>query len=217
MNYLIEGNIDFFSEINDLSENEDNSDNNNNICLINKSALTENYITLHCKHKFNYLPLYKEIFSQKHKNNSRNNTKRLAPYQIICPYCRTIQNRLIPYIPIYDNVQKIFGVNTPDSVVMVHKLCNHKFISGKNKDTYCNKKGFESKYGDICSTHYKQLENKAIKQNLKENNNNLEWTDEMELFSKKHTINQIKEKLKENKLKLSGVKRELILRLFYKN
>ena len=39
MNYLIEGNIDFFSEINDLSENKDNSDNNN-ICLINKSPLT---------------------------------------------------------------------------------------------------------------------------------------------------------------------------------
>ena len=57
MNYIIENNIDFFSEIN--NENNNNNDNNEDMCLINGEKLNENFITLNCKHKFNYYPLYK--------------------------------------------------------------------------------------------------------------------------------------------------------------
>ena len=49
MNYIIENNIDFFSEINNLNNNDKNEDT----CLITGEKLSENFITLNCKHKFN--------------------------------------------------------------------------------------------------------------------------------------------------------------------
>ena len=33
-----------------------------NICLISKEPLHPNHITLVCNHKFNYIPIYKEVF-----------------------------------------------------------------------------------------------------------------------------------------------------------
>ena len=81
MKYLLECNIDFFSELNKDDSNIDNDnsnhgfdssnnkyDINSNKCLIYHHELTDNYITLKCGHSFNYVPLYKEVFSQKKKD-----------------------------------------------------------------------------------------------------------------------------------------------------
>ena len=59
MNYIIENNINFFDELKkELSiENNKHLDTNDNICLISNEILKDNFITLSCNHKFNYLPL----------------------------------------------------------------------------------------------------------------------------------------------------------------
>jgi hypothetical protein len=41
-----------------------------NICLISKEKLHPNHITLTCNHKFNYIPIYKEVLYQKTKSNT---------------------------------------------------------------------------------------------------------------------------------------------------
>ena len=50
MNYIIEDNINFFSELkkelNDSSNKETKSEKNEDICLITHQPLSENYITL---------------------------------------------------------------------------------------------------------------------------------------------------------------------------
>ena len=61
---IIEGNINFYDELY-KTLNED-SDDENNLCQITGLPLETNAITLECKHKFNYEPLYKEIYKQKY-------------------------------------------------------------------------------------------------------------------------------------------------------
>lgn len=235
MNYLIENNIDFFAELNknDNSDSDseielihnnsdslnnsnsfNNSHSNNNInsnkCLIYHDKLTDNYITLECGHSFNYLPLYKEIINQKNRYFSKSSIK-LKFNEIFCPYCRKKHNYLLPYIPIYKDVIRIKGVNSPDIYCMKYKKCNYTFKNGKNKGLKCNCNAFITKFGILCNKHY----NNCIKiESNKQNDINIIWTTEMEQFSKKYTIPKIKEILKQRKLKLSGNKKTLILRLF---
>ena len=61
MNYIIEDNIDFFNELN-KNDIEVNSDNK---CLITNEILMNDFVELKCKHKFNYYPLFMDIFNQK--------------------------------------------------------------------------------------------------------------------------------------------------------
>lgn len=78
-------------------------------CLITHEPLDSNHIKLNCGHEFNYLPLFKYLVNFK-KLFNRDEHKRLTSQQVICPYCRTIQNSLIPYIEI-PGVKKVHGVN----------------------------------------------------------------------------------------------------------
>ena len=61
MNYIIEGDIDFWNELNDDSEDVNKIEK----CLLTNSPLSRNYIKLPCGHKFNYKPLYNEIIHSK--------------------------------------------------------------------------------------------------------------------------------------------------------
>ena len=58
--YIIEGNINFQDEL--YKSLDEESDNEEEFCLISGLPLKEKYITLECNHKFNYESLYKEIF-----------------------------------------------------------------------------------------------------------------------------------------------------------
>ena len=51
--YEIEGNIDFYKELDKINENDDKI-LNDNICLITNQPLGEFCVTLKCKHSFNY-------------------------------------------------------------------------------------------------------------------------------------------------------------------
>ena len=114
--YIIEDNIDFYKELN-CSSTETNSNNTDydNICLISNEILCDKYVTMECGHKFNYIPLYKDLFKQKYYTNVLEDIK-LKMNQIRCPYCRNVTTSLIPF---YENfvimkdikVRKILGVN----------------------------------------------------------------------------------------------------------
>ena len=82
------------------------------ICLISKESLQEQHISLECGHKFNYIPLYNEIIYQIRKVNILD-TNILSTNQLKCPYCRHINNLLLPYQEL-DGVYKLYGVNSPD-------------------------------------------------------------------------------------------------------
>ena len=64
--YIIEGNIDFYKGL--LEDDNNNQDEDNN-CLITNLPLSDKFVTLSCGHKFNYVPLYNDIFNHKQKFN----------------------------------------------------------------------------------------------------------------------------------------------------
>jgi len=103
-----------------------NCDDYENYCLITKEKLHPNHITLSCNHKFNYIPIYKEISYQKNKNNTSFEITKLLQSEIKCPYCRRITNMLIPYIP-YPSVKQIKYVNSPEELCMPATKCQHVF------------------------------------------------------------------------------------------
>lgn len=111
--YNIEGGIDFYAELYkslDINEDEDKNDDNKNICLITNQKLTDNYVTMKCGHKFNYVPLYNDLLNHKQKFNFMEGSNKLHTNQIRCPYCRKKQDELLPY---YEELglKKINGVN----------------------------------------------------------------------------------------------------------
>lgn len=109
--YKIEGNLNFYDELY-KSLDENNALDEKDLCLITNTPLTENYVTLECNHKFNYVAIYNDILNHKKKFNSLE-AKHLKTGQIRCPYCRNIQNNLLPYYNI-SGIKKCSGVNWVD-------------------------------------------------------------------------------------------------------
>lgn len=114
------------------------------ICNISGEKLHELHIKLICGHTFNYEPIFHEVKNQKH-NKSYYNTLKLKVNQIQCPYCRNVQDKLLPRI----NEEKSYGVNYPEPYTMKPHKCKYVFSSGKRKNTSCDKLCF----GDYCKTH----------------------------------------------------------------
>ena len=112
--YIIEGGIDFYSELYkslDIEENINKIEADNNICLISNLPLTDKYIKLNCGHKFNYEPLFKDLVNHKSKfNNLEATSGRLNKNEIRCPYCRSKQSEILPYYKEL-GLSKISGVN----------------------------------------------------------------------------------------------------------
>ena len=67
--YEIEGGLDFFKELKQMKSAEKNTVNaqvdNVDRCRITDEKLRKDHITLKCGHKFNYVPLFKEVIFQK--------------------------------------------------------------------------------------------------------------------------------------------------------
>lgn len=154
MKNILEWKNDFFQELNSIDEKkniENNSEDNK--CLITNTELTTNYIELPCSHKFNYMPLYKEVLNQKKRNNRTLDVVHLRIHQMKCPYCRTIFDNLLPYIQM-DGVEKCRGVNAPIKYSMFLSKCKYVFKSGKNKGNACNK---DCNFG-YCNQHQKIID-----------------------------------------------------------
>ena len=208
MNYIIENNIDFFSELNkEISNNKTDE-----ICLLTHQQLEENYITLSCGHNFNYIPIYNEVCNQKKDNYLE--TTYLLVNQIKCPYCRSITNKLLPYIEHKDVVYRR-GVNYPLRYCMA--LYNCQWMKyGKKEQCLCNKGAFKSEYGIFCSRHFNLCKNKQIKQ-LKKQQIESVWTPGYEKINKNYNVSQLRQILRDNKKQykiiISGNKKELIHRI----
>ena len=133
---------------------------NENICLISKEPLHPNHITLTCNHKFNYIPIYKEVLYQKTKSNTLYEVTKLNPNQLKCPYCRTITNKLLPFIP-YPSVKLAKNIHSSDHNCIPATKCSH-IIKKRDGDTYCETKChknalyYEAENLLFCPTHYKQ-------------------------------------------------------------
>ena len=158
--YIIEGNIDFYEELyksigqepkepketkepKEIKEgieqrNKTGEDDQEEpfLCLISNMPLTENFVKMNCGHKFNYIPLYNDILNHKKKFNIMEH-QSLKNIEIRCPYCRKVQQELLPYHK-YPGVKEVHGVNYFDPTVVLKNqcaCCNHytnmTFIIGK--------------------------------------------------------------------------------------
>ena len=160
--YVIEGDddaecenceYDFFNKLKCMTQNKcvgdesiHDTDTDNN-CLLTKEALNDIHVTLNCGHKFNYIPLYKEVVIQKTSagmtTNGYYNSCTLRLNEMKCPYCRRVQDKLLPFLN-YDNIKRLRGVNGPESVCMKTRMCEH-IETANNK-----KKNTKKKISDSC-------------------------------------------------------------------
>ena len=205
MNYTIDCNINFYDELM-KPDLEDNSDENN--CLITDKPLTDNYITLQCNHSFNYHAIYKEAINQKTKYNPNEITK-LKMNELKCPYCRQVTPNILPYVPSIDSVCKIIGVTIPVKYSLTHKKCSWVFKSGKNNGNVCGSHGFTSEHGDYCDKHWNSM-------SKTKNIESIEWTDKMQELYNTNNMSQMRELLRNSNMKVSGNKRELVIRIISK-
>jgi hypothetical protein len=106
----------------DQDEDKDGDKELKERCLISGEVLDNNYITLQCNHKFNFLELYNEVIEQKTKKLLDNSKLRLN--EIKCPYCRTITSNILPYFKYYD-IKIIKGVNHPPDLSIKLYECTH--------------------------------------------------------------------------------------------
>lgn len=159
-------NIDeFYKALNNIIQN-DNDKNNEKCCLISNEPLIKPHITLICNHSFNYNDIFYEIKNQKKNGSSSyNEITRLKIFQIKCPYCRNVQDGLLPYFKHLD-LPKIKGVNSPDRFIYKPDKCSYIFKSGKKKNTCCNKPCYK-KY---CNAHKIIMERKNKKNGQKSHN-----------------------------------------------
>lgn len=146
--------IDFFK--NELN-NDESSLKEETYCLISHEIKDKTYIKLECGHGFNYKNIYNEVLNQKCYMNIKSlNDMKLSINQLKCPYCRNIQNTILPPI---DGFELLNGVNTPYKYVMLQNNCKYVFKRGIKKNLECN-----IKCHDIyCKKHAKIMNNKIIK------------------------------------------------------
>ncbi len=173
-NYIVDGDVDrvieddFFNQLKSMlnqNEHEDKHDNGDIIsdlqeddnCLLTKEPLHSVYIKLSCGHKFNYVPLYREVIVQKTIGMSPNGyytSHSLKRNEIKCPYCRNIQDKLLPYLEC-DGVKKIYGVNYPIKLSMTSQPCMYSATSKKGKISTCKQCAIECYNGTyVCKKHY---------------------------------------------------------------
>ena len=145
--------MNFYELLNDELDTSKNDD----ICLITQEDLQDNYITLKCAHKFNYLPLYNEVVKQKTTPFSLE-TIKVKVNEIKCPYCRTITPNIMPFIDI-SGVKLIKGVNYPKKYCLMIHTCEWTYKFGKNKGNCCNKPAIKTAHGVLCKMHINKYSN----------------------------------------------------------
>ena len=213
MKYNIEGNIDFFSELYKSLDDEDNQnkiESDNNLCLITNQPLTDKFVELNCSHKFNYIPLFNDIYNHKKKfNNMEGTATSLNVNEIRCPYCRKKQLGVLPYyselistktvgVNFYDTTveqTKSNSYNNPYSFgkcefIMPPSITNLNTVNGCCHNTYVTKMSYDNK--TYCWSH-NRLMSKKFEKEKKEN--------EKEAQKKLKQEAKQKEKDEKNKIK----------------
>jgi len=147
--------FDFNAELEKLiTENHDignNALNHDKECLISKEDLDDTSIKLECGHTFNYEPLYNEVVKQKTRPHPSEIIK-LRVNQIKCPYCRNIQNKVLPHAKSL-NLKKVTGVNAPAKWQMLNDRCCYSNNNKRSK--YFNSSCNQACWGKYCLKHSK--------------------------------------------------------------
>ncbi len=163
--YTIEGNINFHDELYKLLDEE--SDNEDELCQITGLPLKDKFVTLECKHNFNYDALYKEIYKQKYefktydihtlqKKDLLKFRDSKLDYFIKCPYCRNLQFTVLPY---YEELglKEIYGINSLDknlpNTIIMHNGETHYSSQPYygDADYTFNMYGMTFKFGTCCN------------------------------------------------------------------
>jgi hypothetical protein len=195
-----------------VDSNEDT--NEKTICLITKEKLQDNFITLDCGHRFNYLALYHELLKQK-TNTNLLEIVSIKINETKCPYCRQITPKILPFIDI-SGVKVIKGVTSPKTFAMKLNDCEWIFLNGKKKGTQCKCSAIKTNIGTYCKLHETIVSKPKSKPKPKPNPNveaTSATTEELITICKKYPIPLLKFFLKSLNLKVSGNKSQLIERL----
>ena len=156
-NYTIEGGMNFYEELYKmLDEDSPNNEQSEELCLITNQPLTENYVTLECNHKFNYMPLFNDIRNHKKKFNTLESHK-LSSSEIRCPYCRNKQKKLLPYYESMGSSMKVTGVNSmpePPPGYQVGTCCYYPPENNQSQFCSSNVILLDLNNKTYCSNHY---------------------------------------------------------------
>ena len=167
-NYIIHGDgdgdteFDFFAQLkNMLSHSEaEASENEDNCCLLTKEPLQHIHIVLACGHKFNYVPIYREVIAQKTVGLSSTGyytSHSLKRNEIKCPYCRNVQDKLLPYLE-FEGVKKMVNVNHPAKMLMTSQPCMYsENVKSKKSKKNASCKGCAINCHNgiyVCKKHY---------------------------------------------------------------
>jgi hypothetical protein len=207
-NYIIEDDFDFWSEVNADVDNE------NTLCMLTKTPLSDNHVTLPCGHKFNYIGLVKESTSSRVRRKYRSINFVPSGYTK-CPYCRKHHRGLILWIPDHD-VTHIDGVTTMAKNALPMQQCSYIKKCGKTKGEQCNScLAYKSKYGVYCRTHLSRIMT-AEEQSIKKQELKVKRTSELAALEQhirntrpellKRKVSELKAVLKANNLPVSGTK-----------
>ena len=217
MKYNIEGNIDFFAELYKSLDDEDNQNKtaeDDNLCLITNQPLTEKYVELNCSHKFNYIPLYNDIYNHKKKyNNMEGSISSLKVNEIRCPYCRKKQVGVLPY---YSELitTKTNGVNFYDDTILQNSNKTNTYCFGKCEfivsqstnvsctSTYVTKSACDNK--TYCYYHNKNIIKKFEKEKKEKEK---EAQKKAKEEAKQKAKEEAKQKAKEEKNKIKEAKK----------
>jgi hypothetical protein len=141
--YILEDDIDFYKMLSSSDGDVNNDDND--LCMISKTKLDETMIVLDCNHKFNYIPLMKDMYTRLYLSHDVKCMNRI-PYRkntIECPYCRHKNPYILPFDENIYNI-KIYGLNTSDIQYIIQECfasfseikkcsvedCDHYYYSG---------------------------------------------------------------------------------------
>ena len=160
--YTIEGDVDFFSELNNLKTEEEPT-NDDNICLITYEPLSDRYIKMNCGHTFNYVPLFNDLLNHKNyqekqdqekQNQKKQNQQKpknkikIGQPKIRCPYCRKTTTKLLPCYEGFHASEITVDNSIP--------LCKEIIKTGPKKGLCC---GIKSVENNLCKRHYKKINN----------------------------------------------------------
>ena len=160
INYKLAENINFYDELYKSLDDDESDIDETNLCQITGLELKDRFVTLNCKHVFNYDAIYTEICKQKFEFKTYTSEslssaelkvwrQRGYDYFIRCPYCRSIQYDLLPYYDDMPHIQK-YGVNTNDVEYRVIDKSSHITNNVYNSGNYTYKVyGYTFKKG-IC-------------------------------------------------------------------
>lgn len=142
--------VDFFAALKNLKSSPSQAETSDKeVCLITHTPLDAFHVKLVCGHKFNYVPLYQEVLRQKGRIGTigmNHYYEKIGMNQIKCPYCRGMNNSLLPFIgnnphPI---IKRLISINAPASLCMAGVPCNHTKCSSNafyqhDEFVYCYK------------------------------------------------------------------------------